>query len=135
MPRTRKPVPVHNLKVTRKGKVKKRSFLWRMRRVFYLAALAVAVLAAGSIYVLGQVELPEDPTVAPVEAQTSFICSSEVQVNCNASNAMASAPSRKPSFTMMALPENATAPKATSSTPPRSSLCGAAGISGTTAST
>jgi penicillin-binding protein 1A len=90
MPRTRKPVPVHNLKVTRKGKVKKRSFLWRMRRVFYLAALAVAVLAAGSIYVLGQVELPEDPTVAPVEAQTSFICSSEVQVNCNASNAMAS---------------------------------------------
>ncbi len=90
MPRTRKPVPVHNLKVTRKGKVKKRMFLWRMRRVFYLAALAVVVLAAGGIYVLGQVELPEDPTVAPVEAQTSFICSSEVQVNCNASNAMAS---------------------------------------------
>jgi penicillin-binding protein 1A len=90
MPRTRKPVPVHNLKVTRKGKVKKRTFLWRMRRVFYLAALAVVVLAAGGIYVLGQVELPEDPTVAPVEAQTSFICSSEVQVNCNASNAMAS---------------------------------------------
>jgi membrane peptidoglycan carboxypeptidase len=27
--------------------------------------------------------------VAPVEDQTSFICSSEVQVNCNASNAMA----------------------------------------------
>ena len=90
MPRTRKPVPVHNLKVTRKGKVKKRSFLWRMRRVFYLAALAVAVLAAGGIYVLGQVELPQDPTVAPPEDLTSFICSSEVQVNCNASNAMAS---------------------------------------------
>jgi penicillin-binding protein 1A len=90
MPRTRKPVPVHNLKVTRKGKVKKRSFLWRMRRVFYLAALAVVVLAAGGIYVLGQVELPEDPTVAPPEALTSFICTSEVQVNCNASNAMAS---------------------------------------------
>lgn len=90
MPRTRKPVPVHNLKVTRKGKVKKRTFLWRMRRVFYLAALAMAVLIAGGIYVLGRVELPEDPTVAPVEAQTTFICSSEVQVNCNASNAMAS---------------------------------------------
>jgi len=90
MPRTRKPVPVHNLKVTRRGKVKKRSILWRMRRVFYLAALAMAVLIAGGIYVLGRVELPEDPTVAPVEAQTSFICSSEVQVNCNASNAMAS---------------------------------------------
>lgn len=89
MPRTRKPVPVHNLKVTRKGKVKKRVFIWRMRRVFYLGALAVAVFAAGLIYVLGQVELPVDPRVAPVEEQTSFICSSEVQVNCNASNAMA----------------------------------------------
>ena len=89
MKRTRKPVPVHNLKVTRKGKVKKRWFLWRMRRAFYLAALAVAVLAAGTVYVLGKVELPVDPTVAPFEAQTSFICSSEVQVNCNASNAMA----------------------------------------------
>ncbi|MCU1372461.1 MAG: penicillin-binding protein family, partial [Ilumatobacteraceae bacterium] len=90
MPRTRKPVPVHNLKVTRKGKVKKRSFLWRMRRVFYLAVLAVVVLAAGGIYVLGRVELPDDPSVAPPEALTSFICTSEVQVNCNASNAMAS---------------------------------------------
>jgi penicillin-binding protein 1A len=90
MPRTRKPVPVHNLKVTRKGKVKKRSVLWRMRRAFYLAALAVVVLAAGGVYVLGRVELPEDPSVAPPEDLTSFICSSEVQVNCNASNAMAS---------------------------------------------
>ena len=50
MPRPRKPVPVHNLKVTRKGKVKKRIFLWRMRRVFYLGALAVAVFAAGRGY-------------------------------------------------------------------------------------
>lgn len=89
MRRTRKPVPVHNLKVTRKGKVKKRFVLWRMRRVFYLAALAVTVGAAGLIYVLGQVELPVDPRIAPVEAQTTFICSSEVQVNCNAANAMA----------------------------------------------
>ena len=89
MARPRKPVPVHNLKVTRRGKVKKRSVVWRMRRVFYLAALSVAVLAAGLIYVLGQVELPVDPKVAPVQEQTSFICSSEVQVNCNASNAMA----------------------------------------------
>ncbi|MCB1038027.1 MAG: transglycosylase domain-containing protein [Acidimicrobiales bacterium] len=87
--RTRKPVPVHNLKVTRKGKIKKRSILWRMRRAFYLAALAVIVLAAGTVYVLGRVELPVDPKLAPKEAQTSFICSSEVQVNCNSSNAMA----------------------------------------------
>jgi penicillin-binding protein 1A len=89
MARTRKPVPVHNLKVTRRGKVKKRFFLWRMRRVFYLAALAVTVGAAGLIYVLGQVELPVDPKKAPIEQQTSFICSAEVQVNCNSSNAMA----------------------------------------------
>ncbi|MFN8017389.1 MAG: transglycosylase domain-containing protein [Acidimicrobiales bacterium] len=89
MRRTRKPVPVHNLKVTRTGKVKKRTFLWRMRRAFYVAALVVTVGAAGLIYVLNQVELPVDPKVAPVEQQTSFICSSEVQVNCNSSNAMA----------------------------------------------
>jgi penicillin-binding protein 1A len=89
MRRHRKPVPVHNLKVSRKGKIKKRTVLWRMRRAFYLAALAVVVGTAGVIYVLGQVELPVDPKVAPVEKQTSFICTSEVQVNCNASNAMA----------------------------------------------
>jgi membrane peptidoglycan carboxypeptidase len=89
MPRTRKPVPVHNLKVTRRGKVKKRFVAWRMRRAFYVLALVMTVGVAGLIYVLGQVELPVDPRVAPVEDQTSFICSSEVQVNCNASNAMA----------------------------------------------
>jgi len=87
--RTRKPVPVHNLKVTRKGKVKKRSVFWRSRRVFYLAALAVTVFAAGLVYVLGQIDLPVDPRVAAPQDLTSFICSSEVQVNCNASNAMA----------------------------------------------
>ena len=87
--RTRKPVPVHNLKVSRKGKVKKRSVLWRMRRAFYLIALVMTVGAAGLVYVLGQIELPVDPRVAETLDQTSFICASEVQVNCNASNAMA----------------------------------------------
>ncbi|HRW38928.1 MAG: transglycosylase domain-containing protein [Acidimicrobiales bacterium] len=87
--RPRNAVPVHNLKVSRKGKIKKRTFLWRMRRVFYIAGLAVVVGAAGLIYILRQVELPVDPKLAPVEAQTSFICSSEVQVNCNSTNAMA----------------------------------------------
>ena len=87
--RTRKPVPVHNLKVTRKGKIKKRSILWRMRRVFYLAALALMVGASGLVYVLGQIDLPVDPRVATSQKQTSFICAADVQVNCSASNAMA----------------------------------------------
>lgn len=89
MPRTRKPVPVHNLKVSRTGKVKKRTILWRWRRAFYLAALAVTVFAAGLIYVLGKVELPVDPSQTPNLQQTSFICAADVQVNCNAQNAMA----------------------------------------------
>ena len=87
--RTRKPVPVHNLKVSRKGKVKKRSFLWRWRRALYVAALVTTVAASGLIYVLSQVELPVDPKVAPTQDQTSFICAADVQVNCNQSNAMA----------------------------------------------
>jgi len=86
---TRKAVPVHNLKVTRRGTVRKRSLVWRWRRALYLAVLAVAVGAAGLIYVLGRVELPVDPRKAPVQDQTSFLCAADVQVNCNASNAMA----------------------------------------------
>ena len=87
--RTRKPVPVHNLKVSKTGQVRRRSVIWRMRRSFYLAFLACTVGAAGLVYVLGQVELPVDPSVAPVQDQTSFICAADVQVNCNSSNAMA----------------------------------------------
>ncbi len=87
--RRRKPVPVHNLKVSRKGKVKRRSVLWRMRRAFYLSALAITVGAAGLVWVLGQVELPVDPKVAEPLNQTSFVCAADVQVNCNTSNALA----------------------------------------------
>lgn len=87
--RTRKPVPVHNLKVTRNGKIKKRGILWRMRRVLYLVALISTVGAAGLVYVLGQIELPVDPRVMTTQKQTSFICAADVQVNCNAANAMA----------------------------------------------
>lgn len=84
-----KAVPVHNLKVTRRGVVKKRNILWRMRRVFYLGALAVTVLTAGLAYVLTQIDLPTDPLIDPVQPQTSFICAAEVRDDCNASNAMA----------------------------------------------
>ena len=85
----RKPTPQHNLKTTRSGKVKKRSIVWRSRRILYLGVLAVIVGAAGLVYVVSRVELPVDPTVAPLEKQTSFICSAEVAVSCGASNAMA----------------------------------------------
>ncbi len=87
--RTKKPVPLHNLKTTRRGKVKKRSIIWRWRRLFYLGFLSVTVLMAGMAYIVSRVQLPGDPSVAPTEPQTSFLCSAEVQVNCNASNAMA----------------------------------------------
>ena len=83
------PVAAHNLKTTRSGKVKKRSIVWRMRALLYLAVLAVTVGVAGLAYVVSRVELPVDPTVAPAEKQTSFICSAEVEVSCGASNAMA----------------------------------------------
>ena len=86
---TRKPVPVHNLKVSRNGKVKKRSVFWRMRRVLYVATLALVVGASGLVYVLTQIDLPVDPRVASTQDQTSFICAADVQVNCNSSNAMA----------------------------------------------
>ncbi|MGI8757256.1 MAG: transglycosylase domain-containing protein, partial [Acidimicrobiales bacterium] len=87
--RNRKAVPVHNLKVTRRGKVKKRSVLWRSRRALYVLALTITVGSAGLIWVVGQVELPVDPRQAPIEKQTTFVCAADVQVNCNASNAMA----------------------------------------------
>ena len=87
--RTRKPVPVHNLKVTRKGKVRKRSIVWRWRRAFYLVGLVAVFGLAGLVYVLSQIELPRDPRFEDAYKQTSFMCSAEVQVNCNAQNAMA----------------------------------------------
>ena len=87
--RTRKPVPVHNLKVTKQGKVKKRSLAWRWRRALYAVALVMTLFSAGLVYVLSQIDLPVDPRVQGTQKQTSFICAGDVQVNCNASNAMA----------------------------------------------
>jgi penicillin-binding protein 1A len=87
--RTRKPVPVHNLKVTRKGKVKKRNLLWRMRRALFLAVLAGVVLASGLAYVLTSIDLPVDPRAATSQKQTSFICAADVVVDCNQANSMA----------------------------------------------
>ena len=67
--RTRKPVPVHNLKVTRKGKVKKRSIVWRWRRAFYVLALAAVVGMAGltayfGLYDVGRPEAGETVLVS-----------------------------------------------------------------------
>lgn len=87
MPRNRRPIPAHNLKTTRRGDVKRRSIFWRWRRLFYLAALVGLVAVIGAGYVLSQVPLP---TEAPVEAQTTFICTAEVMPGqCNEDTAAA----------------------------------------------
>ena len=75
MPRTRRPIPAHNLKTTRHGDVKRRNIFWRWRRLFYLATLMAIVGVTGAGYVVSQVPLPTEP---PVEAQTTFICTAEV---------------------------------------------------------
>ncbi|HEU5151227.1 MAG TPA: PBP1A family penicillin-binding protein [Iamia sp.] len=87
MPRTRRPIPAHNLKTTRHGVVRRRNIFWRWRRLFYLGTLMAIVGVTGAGYVVSQVPLPTDP---PVEAQTTFICTSEVLPGqCDEDNAAA----------------------------------------------
>ncbi|HEX7132121.1 MAG TPA: transglycosylase domain-containing protein, partial [Iamia sp.] len=87
MPRTRRPIPAHNLKTTRHGDVKRRNIFWRWRRLFYLATLMGIVAVTGAGYVVSQVPLPTEP---PVEAQTTFICTAEVMPGqCNEDTAAA----------------------------------------------
>lgn len=80
-----RPTASTDLKSTRKGKVRRRSVFWRMRRSLFLAALVMTVAFGGAGYVVSKVELPK----APLANQTSFICAADVSQGCNASNAMA----------------------------------------------
>ncbi len=86
MPNAR-AIPAHNLKTTRSGKVRRRSLLWRLRRVLFLGALLTVVGVAGAVFVLSRISLPGPP---PVQAQTTFICDSSVaNFQCNQDNALA----------------------------------------------
>lgn len=85
--RTR-PIPAHNLKVARSGRVARRNLLWRWRRVFYLSGLVMVTGVAGAGFVVSQIELPTAP---PIEDQTTFVCTSEVRFGqCNEETAVAS---------------------------------------------
>ncbi len=65
---------------------KRRSIIWRMRRVFYAVGLVFVLVIAGAGYLFTQVPLPaEDPPLL----QTSFFCSSEVTSGCGADNSIA----------------------------------------------
>ncbi|MCB9372403.1 MAG: transglycosylase domain-containing protein [Microthrixaceae bacterium] len=75
------------MRVTRRGKLKKlrkRSLLWRWRRVFYLALLLVVGGAAGAFWVLSQVELP---AANDQLRQTTFVCFAQTTEGCGPENA------------------------------------------------
>src|SRR3954468_9109604 len=69
----------------RSKKVRRRSFLWRWRRAFFLIGLLLIAGIAGLGYALAQIELPPER----VQAQTSYICAAGVAAACNADNALA----------------------------------------------
>jgi penicillin-binding protein 1A len=60
-------------KATRRSR-KRRSFLWRWRRGFFLVGLLLIATIAGTGFVLAQIELPPPR----IQQQTSFICTAEV---------------------------------------------------------
>ncbi|MBA2282940.1 MAG: transglycosylase domain-containing protein [Acidimicrobiia bacterium] len=64
---------------------KPRSFLWRWRRGLFLVGLLLVASLAGTGFVLAQIPLPPEEIVA----QTTFICTFEVQADCNQDNATA----------------------------------------------
>ncbi len=69
----------------RKAGPKRRSFLWRWRRLLFLLGLLFVAGVAGLIFALAQIDLPPER----VQAQTSFVCAADVSDGCNADNAMA----------------------------------------------
>jgi membrane peptidoglycan carboxypeptidase len=64
---------------------KRRSFLWRWRRIFFIFGLLGMCVPAGGIAAMARTELPELDELL----QSSFICAADVAENCNSQNAMA----------------------------------------------
>jgi penicillin-binding protein 1A len=62
----------------------RKNLLWRWRRAFFIVGLVAMALIAGSVAMMAQAELPEDPFLQ----QASFFCGAKVTENCNAQNAM-----------------------------------------------
>ncbi len=86
-PGTTAPDIPEGMRLTKRGKLKKlrkRSVLWRMRRVFYLALLLVVGGAAGAFWVLSQVKLP---AANDDLRQTTFVCFSQTTEECGPENA------------------------------------------------
>ncbi|MEZ5144433.1 MAG: biosynthetic peptidoglycan transglycosylase [Acidimicrobiales bacterium] len=75
-------------KIRRDGtvKVKKRSLLWRSRRVVFLAFLLLVAAVSGLAWVAWQIPLPSSE---PPLLETTFICTSEVGDGCTADNSVA----------------------------------------------
>jgi membrane peptidoglycan carboxypeptidase len=61
---------------------KRRSFLWRWRRIFFLFGLMAMTVPAGVITVMARTELPEIDDLQ----QSSFVCTAEVTENCGTGN-------------------------------------------------
>jgi penicillin-binding protein 1A len=64
---------------------KRRSFLWRWRRGFFLVGLLLVASIAGTGFVLAQIDLPP----ARISPLTTFVCTAEVTGECTAENATA----------------------------------------------
>ena len=75
------------MRLNRRGKLKKlrkRSIIWRWRRVFYLALLLVVAGSAGAFWVLSQVKLP---AANDQLRQTTFVCFAQTTESCGPENA------------------------------------------------
>jgi penicillin-binding protein 1A len=84
-PKGKPPPP--GMKRGRKGRLKRRSLVWRFRRFLLMLVLMSIVLVSGGAYVVWNgTELPQkDPPLL----QTSFICAAEVTNDCNQDNSIA----------------------------------------------
>ncbi|MEO7556435.1 MAG: transglycosylase domain-containing protein [Acidimicrobiales bacterium] len=64
---------------------RRRSFLWRWRRGFFLAGLLLVAAVAGVGYALSRIPLPPER----INAQTTYICAADVPRGCTEQNSLA----------------------------------------------